>query len=1024
MSAKPFKEVTPTLNPKLEEGALGFWRDHGIFRKSIENRRGREPFVFIEGPPTANGLPHLGHISTRAVKDLVLRYKTMQGYYVERKGGWDTHGLPVETEVEKELGISSKKEIEEYGIEKFNHQSKKSVFRYEKEWKRATERLGFWIDMDHPYVTYENEYIESVWWSIRKIWDRNLIYRSHKVVPYCPRCETPLSSHEVSQGYAEITDPSIFVKFPLSDNTYILAWTTTPWTLLGNLALAVHPEHRYVVVDHRNENLILAEDCLAVLDGDYEILRKFKGKELEKKRYKPVFEYVHTENSHIIVTADWVTLDEGTGVVHIAPAFGEEDYAICREYGIGFAQPVASDGRFTDDVPILKGVFVKDADQRIISILEQKSLLYRETKYKHTYPFCWRCKSPLLYYARNSWFISMRSLKEDLLRNNEEVKWYPDHLKHGRFGVFLENVEDWALSRERYWGTPLPIWICESCGLEHCVGSIDELMRMANQKPEVEVLDLHRPYVDEITLRCPKCKGSMHRVSDVIDCWYDSGAAPFAQWHYPFENAEKFETHFPASFITEAIDQTRGWFYSLLAISTAVFGQHPYKHVLSIGHILDVNGVKMSKSKGNVIDPWTIFNEEGADCLRWYLYSASAPWEDVRFYEDAIIQKNKFLNTLWNSYFFFVTYANIDKFDPSQIKISLSERPTLDRWLISRLNSITRSVRRYLDEYEIHKATHALEDFVMNDLSNWYIRCSRRRFWTPKESIEKNCGYLTLYETLVTLIKLLAPFVPFVTELIHQNLVGSDSDSVHLCNYPYADISCTNKELEESMELTREIIKAGRSIRSSAGIKARQPLKQAILVCSTESKINEHLDLIKDELNVKHIRTIPDESEMLSTQIKPKYEVLGPKYKGKAPKIASIIEEKQSLNIEVEGETIEIKPEEIEIIRRTKEGFARAEAGGATLFIDTRLTPSLVKEGLARDIVRRIQDMRKDLDLEYTARIRIYYLGDNVIRGAIEEFEGYIAEETLADIIEEGKGGYEKKWTINGKEIYLGIDKI
>lgn len=968
---------------KLEEEILELWDRENTFERSVTQRKEGKKFVFIEGPPTANGLPHPGHILTRVVKDLVLRYRTMQGYYVERKAGWDTHGLPVEIEVEKNLRINTKGEIENYGIEKFNKKCKDSVFRYEKEWVNATKRVGFWIDMDSPYITFDNNYIESVWWSLKETWKKGLLYKGHKVVPYCPRCETTLSSHEVAQGYRDVEDPSVYVKFKLKQSdTYILAWTTTPWTLLGNIALAVHPEHRYVkarVKDRAKEEvLILAESRLNVLESEYEIIERYKGSELADMEYERLFDFATIEggDSQKVVTADFVTLDEGTGVVHIAPAFGEDDYGVCRDKKLGFSQPVNAKGRFTSEVPPLEGTFVKDADRQIIEMLDQRAILYKEERYSHSYPFCWRCGSPLLYYARESWFIAMNSLRDNLMANNERINWYPAHLKHGRFGNFLDNIADWALSRERFWGTPLNIWICANCGKEFCVGSVKELKERAKNSV---YSDLHRPYIDDVVFECDDCGGEMRRVEDVIDCWYDSGAAPFAQWHYPFEKDE-FERNFPADFITEAIDQTRGWFYSLLAISTNIFDAPPYLNVLSLGHILDEKGVKMSKSKGNVVDITAALDKEGADALRWYLFTAGPLSDDVRFTEKGIIEKQKkFLNTLWNSYFFFVTYAAIDEFNPKEKNIPVDRRNAMDRWIISRLNRVTKDVIDSIERFEIHVAARKLEEFIVNDLSNWYIRRSRRRFWIEDEDFEKDSAYITLFEVLVSLCKLLAPFVPFVTEHIYQKIVRAVSDdalgSVHLCDYPSSVESFIDTELEAFMDLTSKLVEAGRRARAEAGIKIRQPLKEVVVVCSAQKRKNVErlIGVLKDELNVNEVRFETDAFVAVDS------------YK----------------QVDVDEDT--------------------------ALFLDTYLDKALIEEGLVRDLVRRIQGMRKDLDLEYTAKISIMYEGDDEIKEAIDNFSDYICSETLAVTIEEGKLSdldnniYEKDWKIGKKEVHLAI---
>jgi isoleucyl-tRNA synthetase len=986
----------------LEQAILALWESEQTFERSVSQREGGERFVFVEGPPTANGLPHPGHILTRVVKDLVLRYKTMRGYYVPRKAGWDTHGLPVEIEVEKELGIRTKPEIEKYGIENFNRKCKESVFRYEKEWVHATTRVGFWIDMNDPYVTFHKSYIESVWWSLKTIWDKGLLYKGHKVVPYCPRCETTLSSHEVAQGYRDVEEPSVFVKFKLKRTAgeakpiYLLAWTTTPWTLLGNIALALHPEHTYAKIQVTVEDefgrtgeevFILAESRLSVIDDEYEVLERFKGKNLEGEDYEPLFAYAKIEGeAHKVITAEFVTLDEGSGIVHIAPAFGEVDYEACKVRELGFTQPVDSEGRFTDEVPPLAGIFVKDADRKIIEMLRERGILYKEERYVHSYPFCWRCNSPLLYYARESWFIGMSQLRDHLLANNEQITWYPGHLKYGRFGNFLENIADWALSRERFWGTPLPIWICTECGAQYCVGSLKEVQEKA-KSPVPDDIDLHRPYIDDVILRCDACGGDMQRVKDVIDCWYDSGSAPFAQWHYPFET-ESFTANFPASFITEAIDQTRGWFYSLLGVSTAVFDQPPYLTVLSLGHILDEKGVKMSKSKGNVVDINTLFKTEAADALRWYLVTAGPLTEDIRFSAEAIREKQKkFLNTLWNSYFFFITYANIDEFNPAGKSIPVEQRNPMDRWLISRLNTLTQEVITALERYELHVAARKLEEFVTDEVSNWYIRRSRRRFWIAEENMDKDCAYVTLYEVLVALCKLLAPFVPFLTEHIYQNIVRGVSEgakeSVHLCDYPLPDEALIDTDVESAMRLISDLVEAGRRARSDAGIKIRQPLRELVITCSAEQRATceELIAVLEEEVNVRDVR----------------FE--------------------------------EASKEAAEVLASEREKYRAVELEeGLCLYLDCCPDRALIEEGLVRDIVRRAQGMRKDLDLEYTERIALTYACDAEVRDAIQNFAEYICTETLAETLEEGTPAspedervYGKTWRIGDKEVYLAI---
>ncbi|MBU7047756.1 MAG: isoleucine--tRNA ligase, partial [Theionarchaea archaeon] len=784
------KEVSEYSANQLEEQILERWKEKDTFRESLRKRENAPPFIFVEGPPTANGLPGVHHVLSRSIKDTFCRYKHMDGYLVNRKGGWDTHGLPVELEVEKELNINSKNEIEEYGIENFNQKCKESVFRYEKEWRLMTERMAFWIDMDDPYITLKNDYMESVWWSLKQIWDKGLLYQGHKIIPYCPRCGTALSTHEMAQGYQTITEPSVYVKFMTEDGSaYFLAWTTTPWTLLANLALTVHPDYTYVKVDNEGTILILVKDRITVLEGDYTILEEFPGRKLEGMRYRPLFEYCIPEGkTHVIILGDFVTTDEGTGVVHTAPAFGEEDYNICRENGIAFSQPVDENGKFVKEVYPLAGLFVKDADEKILEMLEDMRLLYRKENYTHEYPFCWRCDTPLLYYARESWFIEMTKVRKSLMRNNEDVNWTPSHIKYGRFGKFLENVRDWALSRERYWGTPLPLWVCE-CGHKECIGSVKELREKGVNVPQD--LDLHRPYVDDIVLRCPECNKEMRRVPDVIDCWYDSGSAPFAQWHYPFENEEVFMRSYPADFISEGLDQTRGWFYSLHAIGTLLFDEVTFRNCVCHGLVLGKDGTRMSTSRRTAVDPWTVFRKSGADATRWYMYSCVAPGDNIRFFEEAVEDVYKrFLNTLWNVYSFYVTYALIDEYKPGEEKVPVKERPILDQWMVSRLHSLVNQVREYMDGYEIHFATRTIEEFITNEVSNWYVRRSRRRFWKLEKDKDKKAAYDTLTEVTDVVSRLLAPFMPFITEEIYTNVF--QEESVHFCEYPKVDEACIN----------------------------------------------------------------------------------------------------------------------------------------------------------------------------------------------------------------------------------------
>ncbi len=1047
-----FGEVNPSPNfPEIEEKILDFWKREKIFEKTQELRSKEEKnFIFLEGPPTANGLPHPGHVLTRCVKDIVLRFWCMRGYNVARKAGWDCHGLPVELEIEKELGISGKPEIEKYGIEKFNNLCRESVFRYEKEWVKMTERIGFWIDMDHPYITLEDDYMESIWWSLKELWDNKLLYKDRYVVPYCPRCGTPLSSHEVSLGYSETEDPSIYIKFKVKDkdprfeDAYFLAWTTTPWTLLSNMGLAVHPEFSYSLVeDYFEEKYILATELVEkVVTDSYTILDTFKGEQLENMEYEPLFPFIILEKrAHFVVTADFVTLEEGTGIVHMAPAFGAEDFETGKIWDLPFAQPVDEEGKFTDEIPPLKGLFVKEADPKIIKMLKDQGSLYREETYTHTYPFCWRCETPLLYYARDTWFIAMKKVRENLLNNNEKIDWYPSYLKHGRFGEFLENVVDWALSRERYWGTPLPIWICESCGHTQCFGSREEVKKMAIKLPEH--FELHRPYVDEIVLKCPECGSSMYREPFVIDCWYDSGAAPFAQWHYPFENEEIFKQQFPATFITEAIDQTRGWFYSLIAASTATFNKESYQSCLSLGHILDEVGVKMSKSRGNVVDPWLIFNNYGADAMRWYFFSVNAPWSSVRFGERAVQDAlRRFIHTLWNVYSFFVTYATIDKFNPKEMQISYEKRSDLDKWILSKLNILIKTETEHLDKFNLHHAARELDQFLLEDLSNWYVRRSRRRFWKPQFDEDKLSAYTTLYETLVSLVKLLAPFIPFTTEEIYQNIVRSifkdEPESIHMTYFPEYSEQFVDEELEDAMDLVRKVTESSRSMRSSAGIKVRQPLSELIIICPEEKKqkLERLSSQITDEINVKNLKFTRDNREYADNIINLNLQALGPKLKDKIPKLLSEVEkldhnqlaielqQQGVLQLEVEGKTIRLYPDEVDVKTMPKSGYAADETSEMEIYLALEITKDLAEEGIVRDIVRRIQSMRKDLNLDYTQKITVYYEGDDFVKESVSKFDDYIKQETLAiDLMnEEREAAISETWKINGRTVFLSLE--
>ncbi len=1026
------REVCEYSPNQLEERILERWKKEDTFRESLRRRENAPPYIFVEGPPTANGLPGVHHIIARALKDTYCRYKHMDGFLVKRKGGWDTHGLPVELEVEKELNINSKTEIEEYGIENFNQKCKESVFRYEKEWRVMTERMGFWIDMDDPYITLKNEYIESVWWSLRQIWDKGLLYKGHKIIPYCPRCGTALSTHEMAQGYQTVTEPSVYVKFMSEDGSfYFLAWTTTPWTLLANLALTVHPDFTYVKVDNEGTILVLVKDRLSVLEGEYTILEEFPGKRLEGLKYRPLFEYAQPEGKkHVIILADFVTTDEGTGIVHTAPAFGEEDYNICRENGIAFSQPVDESGRFVKEVTPLAGMFVKDADQKILDILEDKRLLYKTENYTHEYPFCWRCDTPLLYYARESWFIEMTKVRENLLNHNAEVTWAPSHIKNGRFGKFLENVRDWALSRERYWGTPLPIWVCE-CGNTEFIGSLKELREKGINVPET--LDLHKPFVDEILLRC-QCGKEMKRIPDVIDVWYDSGSAPFAQWHYPFENEDVFKKSFPADFISEALDQTRGWFYSLHAIGTLLFDSVTFKSCLCSGLVLGRDGARMSKSRGTAVDPWTIFRKYGADAIRWYLYSAVAPGDNIRFFEEEVEEVCKgVLNTLWNVYSFYVTYALIDDYTPGEEKLPLEKREILDQWLTSRLNSLVREVRTLMDTFEVHTATRAIEEFLTSDVSNWYVRRSRRRFWKQEKDTDKRAAYDTLTEVLDVVTRLLAPFTPFISEEIYTNIFPLKS--VHFADYPRVDETQINPYLEDLMRKAISASEAGRAARAEAGIKLRQPILRAVII--SDEPLDEVGTLIQDELNVKALEVKSTSSDLLNFSVKLNYKKAGPLFKQKIRQVEQALSQENSrkcveslkkegkIVLRVDSEAIELKEEDLIVKTEVTEGYASGESQGVTVFVDTSLTEDLIREGLARDIVRRIQEMRKEMNLDYKDTITVFYMGDSELEKAAEVYEDYIKQEVLAETFKKGTSekGYSKEWVIEGKAIQLIVIK-
>ena len=1031
---------------EVEKKILKFWEINSIFEKSIEQRKGSKPYVFLEGPPTANGLPHPGHILTRVVKDLVLRYQTMNGRYILRKAGWDTHGLPVEIEVEKELGLKDKKDVEKYGIAKFNEECKKCVFKYESSWADMTKRIAFWVDMEHPYITLENDYIESVWWSLKQAWEKKLLYKGHKVVPYCPRCGTALSAHEISQGYKTVEDPSIFVKFKLKDeDAYFLAWTTTPWTLISNVALAVHPDEYYIKVDLHGVKLILAEDRAGILlkGQEYQILDGFSGKDLEGKEYEPLFNYAKPDKkAWYIVLADFVTMEDGTGIVHMAPAFGEDDYTVGKKYDLPVVQLVKLDGTFPPEVEAWKGQFVKDADPSIIKHLEEKGLLEGIQKYKHEYPYCWRCDSPLLYYAMESWFIAMTKVQKNLIDTNSQINWYPEHLKDGRFGDFIRDVKDWALSRKRYWGTPLPIWTCsdKKCKHEICIGSVEELRSLSENFPED--YDLHKSMVDTLVIRCPKCKSEMKREEEVIDCWYDSGSAFFAQWHYPFENKEEFEKNFPVDFISEALDQTRGWFYSLLAISTFLFNKPSYKNVLTLGLVLDENNQKMSKSKRNYVDPGIILDNEGADALRWYLMSANAPWNSTRFYEQAVKETlARFILTFWNSYNFFTTYASLDKFNAEKETISFEKRSHLDKWILSRFNKTTKSVNKHIKTFEIHKAARIIENFVIEDFSNWYLRRSRKRLWDEQKTDDKLAAYSTMYEIFLGLSKLIAPFVPFISEDTYQNLKTENMpESVHLCDYVEINEKHIDENLETGMQQIRDLVEVGRALRSKIGIKVRIPLSSATLICDkeVEKQITPLLDLLNEEINVKKISFEKDTSNFMQKTVRPDFSVIGQRLKQQAKlvfeeldkmnkdEIYTDIINNKKIEVKVDGEIFSLNKDDFQIIEKEKENIEKTQTDAATLLLDSTLTSELESEGFAREVVRRIQSMRKELDLNVEDKINIELNIPSDKQKGLETWLDYIKGETRSiklDFVENPSGDLVKDWNIDDTKLKIGIKK-
>lgn len=1039
-----YKKVSTDLNfVGREAEVLDFWKEQNVFEESVKQREGAPSYTFYDGPPTANGRPHIGHVLTRAIKDLIPRYRTMKGYQVVRKAGWDTHGLPVELEVEKQLGLNGKDQIEKYGIEPFIEKCKESVWTYKGMWEEFSDKVGFWADMNDPYITYDNSYIESMWWALKKMWDEGLLYKGHKIVPYCPRCGTSLASHEVAQGYKDVEEETVYARFKVKgeENAYFLAWTTTPWTLPSNVALCVHPDLEYVKAKQNDTTYYLAEGMAeAVLGEDYEILERYTGKDLEYKEYEPLFPFAKAEKKAWYVTcADYVTLGEGTGIVHIAPAFGEDDSKVGHRYDLPFVQMVDAKGNLSGGT-YWDGTFVKKADPEIIEWLREHGLLYKTARYTHSYPHCWRCGTPLLYYAKDTWFIAMTKVRDRLVANNKTVNWIPKSIGERRFGDWLENVVDWGLSRDRYWGTPLNIWECE-CGHREAIGSIAELKEKGQNVPDD--IELHRPFVDQVYLTCPECGKSMKRVPSVIDCWFDSGSMPFAQWHYPFENEKMFKEHFPADFISEAVDQTRGWFYTLMAISTVLFDQAPYKNVIVLGLVQDENGQKMSKSKGNAVDPMEMLEKFGADAIRWYFYTNSAPWLPSRFYEGAVTEcQRKFLGTLWNTYAFYVLYAEIDQFNPMEHALVEDELSIMDRWLLSKLNTLIRTVDTHLENYRITEAAKALEDFV-DELSNWYVRRGRERYWGKEMTADKINAYMTLHEALVTVAKLAAPMIPFMSEEIYLNLVaGLDPAaprSVHLCDYPVCDESRIDPELENAMEEVLEIVVAGRACRNNAAIKNRQPIGRMYVKTPKEALSDEYAAVIRDELNVKEIVFTQDVRDFTTYTFKPQLRTVGPKYGKLLGKIRTLLTELDGneamdilrsgkpLSFDIEGTAVELAEEDLLIESTQKSGFMAETEGELTVVLDTNLSPELLEEGFMREVISKLQTMRKEAGFEVTDHIEVSYWGSEHAQKQIQVNEQTIAKEVLADQMYEGgslEGAYEKEWNVNGEKVSFAVKRV
>ena len=1053
-----YKKVDANLNfVDREKQIEKFWNDNDIFKKSMEHRKEGETYTFYDGPPTANGKPHIGHVETRTIKDMIPRYQTMKGKFVPRKAGWDTHGLPVELEVEKLLGLNGKEQIEEYGMEPFIKKCKESVWKYKGMWEDFSKTVGFWADMDNPYVTYDDNFIESEWWALKEIWNKNLLYKGFKIVPYCPRCGTPLSSQEVAQGYKTVKERSAVARFKvIGEDAYFLAWTTTPWTLPSNVALCVNPEETYCKVKAVDGYTYYMAEALLdtvlgkLLDKDapegtkaYEVLETYKGSDLEYKEYEPLFDCAKEiiekqhKKAHYIVCDTYVTMTDGTGIVHIAPAFGEDDAAVGRKYDLPFVQLVDGKGELTKETPYA-GVFVKKADPMVLKDLDEKGLLFDAPKFEHEYPHCWRCDTPLIYYARESWFIKMTAVKDDLIRNNNTVNWIPDSIGKGRFGDWLENIQDWGISRNRYWGTPLPVWECE-CGHQECIGSRAELAERSGN-PEDAKVELHRPYIDAVTFKCPDCGKEMHRVPEVIDCWFDSGAMPFAQHHYPFENKDVFEKQFPAKFISEAVDQTRGWFYSLMAESTLLFNKAPYENVIVLGHVQDENGQKMSKSKGNAVDPFDALQTYGADAIRWYFYINSAPWLPNRFHGKAVQEgQRKFMGTLWNTYAFFVLYANIDNFDATKYTLEYDKLPVMDKWILSKLNTVVKEVDNNLENYKITETARVLEDFV-DELSNWYVRRCRERFWAKGMEQDKINAYMTLYTTLVTLCKTAAPMIPFMTESIYRNLVCSiDKNapiSVHLCDFPEVHKEWIDKQLEDNMEDVLNAVVIGRACRNATNIKNRQPIGQMFI--KAPWKLDDFFtDIIADELNVKKVEYKDDVRDFTSYTFKPQLKTLGPKYGKFLGEIRKQLGELDGnaamdelnkvgfITLQANGQDIQLEKADLLIEMTQQEGFVASSDKGITVVMDTNLTPELLEEGFIREVISKLQTMRKDAGFEVMDKIHVTVSGNDKISALIDKNAAQITKIVLAEDITEGEAkGFTKEWNINGEQVTLGVERI